>query len=221
MSGIIELFQGIARNWNIVLGLSGILTITYLLIKRKTNFDANKIVIVGVMTAMAVLMKQFSIQTPLGRLELVHIVIIIAGMLFGPITGLLVGLLGDMIGATLLGYSLIPFVFPIGYALVGLISGFIPVNGKNKTSMIVSLFALFVFTNFVIEYITYITFFEVYKIFPIGFSQRTVIYYSARLWRLVWQLPIFIVMIPMIYKRLEIYGNRGAERTKDVKTTTN
>ncbi|MBQ8302485.1 MAG: folate family ECF transporter S component [Clostridia bacterium] len=65
------------------------------------------------------------------RFSLENMPIIFAGMTFGPIAGLLVGAIADIIGCIMVGYTINPLV-TVGAAAIGFISGIIPALLKGK-----------------------------------------------------------------------------------------
>jgi len=56
------------------------------------------------------------------RFSFENLPVIFAGIAFGPISGLLVGVCADLIGCVLVGYTVNPLV-TVGAALIGLVSG--------------------------------------------------------------------------------------------------
>ena len=58
------------------------------------------------------------------RFSFENLPIIIAGAAFGPIAGMLVGIIADLVGCVLVGYAINPLV-TIGAAVIGILSGFI------------------------------------------------------------------------------------------------
>ena len=65
------------------------------------------------------------------RFSLENMPIIFAGMAFGPIAGLLVGTISDIIGCIMVGYTINPLV-TAGAAAIGFISGIIPTLLKKR-----------------------------------------------------------------------------------------
>ncbi len=63
-----------------------------------------------------------TISTPILRFNLGGVPILLAGVLFGPIGGGVVGMLSDLIGGTLAGYSINPLI-TIGTSLTGFVMG--------------------------------------------------------------------------------------------------
>ena len=56
------------------------------------------------------------------RFSFENLPILLAGMMFGPITGMLVGVVADLIGCVLVGYPINPLV-TVGAACIGLLGG--------------------------------------------------------------------------------------------------
>ena len=56
------------------------------------------------------------------RISFENLTILIAGIFFGPLTGMVVGIGADFIGCILVGYSINPVIM-LGAAMIGLISG--------------------------------------------------------------------------------------------------
>ena len=79
------------------------------------------------------------------RFSLENTPIILSGMAFGPTAGALVGLVADLVGCIMVGYTINPLV-ALGAASIGLISGFVPrilakasVNGKLQLAITVAI----------------------------------------------------------------------------------
>ena len=56
------------------------------------------------------------------RFSLENMPVIFAGMAFGPVAGMLVGVVSDLIGCVLVGYTINPLV-TVGAGAIGLVSG--------------------------------------------------------------------------------------------------
>ena len=74
---------------------------------RKSKFSPKLLAVMGVLVAMEVIIAQFVTFRPTQsmKLSLDFIPIVIAGILFGPVPAMIVGLLADILGA---------FLFPVG-----------------------------------------------------------------------------------------------------------
>lgn len=66
------------------------------------------------------------------RISFENLTIILCGMMFGPIPGVLAGVCADVLGCILRGYTIIP-ILTLGAALIGFISG-VFYNTLNKLS---------------------------------------------------------------------------------------
>ena len=74
------------------------------------------------------------------RFSFENLPIIFAGMAFGPIVGVCVGAVADLVGCLLVGYAINPII-TLGAALIGLISGiyhFLP-EGEGKSSYLIKI----------------------------------------------------------------------------------
>ena len=59
---------------------------------------------------------------PTLRFSLENLPIILGGVLFGPIVGLLIGVLADLLGCVLVGYAINPII-TLGAAVIGILAG--------------------------------------------------------------------------------------------------
>jgi|GEM_PF-276500 len=87
-----------------------------------------------------VLGKYVSVTFGAFRFSLENLTVLMAGIFFGPVCGMTVGLTADIIGSILVGYTINPII-AVGAASIGLVSGFVfHYSGvKNRTaSMILS-----------------------------------------------------------------------------------
>lgn len=66
------------------------------------------------------------------RFSFENLPIIMAGMLFGPAAGALVGVVADLVGCVLVGYTVNPLV-TAGAAAIGLVSGFVWLFLKKRS----------------------------------------------------------------------------------------
>ena len=78
------------------------------------------------------------------RFSLENTPIILSGIAFGPGAGALVGLVADLVGCIMVGYTINPLV-ALGAVAIGLISGFVPrilakinINGKIQLAITVA-----------------------------------------------------------------------------------
>lgn len=78
----------------------------------------------ALLVALSIVCGKF-LQFPVGealRFSLENLPILFAGMMFGPLTGALVGVVADLIGCLAVGYAINPLI-TLGGAAVGLIGG--------------------------------------------------------------------------------------------------
>lgn len=94
---------------------------------KKTNQVAN----VGLLVGLSIIGKLLSITVGPFRFSFENLPIIVAGIMFGPITGGLTGGLSDIVGCVLIGYAINPII-TLGALLIGLICGFV----YSKTSSV-------------------------------------------------------------------------------------
>lgn len=78
------------------------------------------------------------------RFSLENTPIILSGIAFGPVAGALVGIVADLVGCIMVGYTINPLV-ALGAVAIGLISGFMPrilarinVNGRLNLAITVA-----------------------------------------------------------------------------------
>ena len=94
-------------------------------IKVKDYFTPKRISYLGIMTALAVITNIFSVTVNSGAnsISFNYVICSLAGVFFGPISGGIVGLLGDLIGCLIAPKGPFnPFVM-ISSALIGVLSG--------------------------------------------------------------------------------------------------
>ena len=103
-------------------------------------------IILALMVAISILMgKYLAIRGgDVMRFSLENTPIILSGIAFGPGAGALVGLVADLVGCVMVGYTINPLV-ALGAVAIGLISGFVPkilaklkVNGKLNLAITVA-----------------------------------------------------------------------------------
>ena len=104
-------------------------------------------IILALMVAISILMgKYLAIRGgDVMRFSLENTPIILSGIAFGPGAGALVGLVADLVGCIMVGYTINPLV-ALGAVAIGLISGFMPrilarinVNGRLQLAITVAL----------------------------------------------------------------------------------
>ena len=103
-------------------------------------------IILALMVAISILMgKYLAVRGgDVMRFSLENTPIILSGIAFGPGAGALVGLVADLVGCVMVGYTINPLV-ALGAAAIGLVSGFVPrilakinVNSKLKLATTVA-----------------------------------------------------------------------------------
>ena len=104
-------------------------------------------IILALMVAISILMgKYLAIRGgDVMRFSLENTPIILSGIAFGPGAGALVGLVADLVGCIMVGYTINPLV-ALGAVAIGLISGFVPrilakinISGKIQLTITVAL----------------------------------------------------------------------------------
>ena len=92
-------------------------------------------IILALMVAISILMgKYLAIRGgDVMRFSLENTPIILSGIAFGPVAGMLVGIVADLVGCIMVGYTINPLV-TLGAAAIGLICGFMP-RLLTKTGM--------------------------------------------------------------------------------------
>lgn len=90
-------------------------------------------VVLAMLTAISIVLgKYIAIRGgDVMRFSLENMPIIFAGMAFGPIAGVLVGVCADIIGCLMVGYTINPLV-TLGAAVIGALSGIIPLFLKKR-----------------------------------------------------------------------------------------
>jgi len=94
--------------------------------QNKKNVNAGKIVILGLLTAMSIVlgkMLAFNIGINI-RISFENLPILMAGIFFGPVSGVAVGLCADIIGCIIAGYAINPLI-TLGGMAIGLLSGLV------------------------------------------------------------------------------------------------
>ena len=99
------------------------------------NFTTRKLVYLAVLAALEVVLARFIVPmpNPTMRFSIEAVPIIIAGLLFGPVPGMLVGFVGDAVGTLFSSYGYNP-VFAVPPILIGLSAGLLrPILYKKVT----------------------------------------------------------------------------------------
>ena len=93
-------------------------------IRKKTKRPLYVTVCCSFLAALSIVCGKL-LQLPVGdvmRFSFENLPVLLAGLLFGPAAGLLVGAVADLLGCLLVGYAINPLV-TLGAATVGLVSG--------------------------------------------------------------------------------------------------
>ena len=117
------------------------------------------------------------------RLSFENLPILLAGLFAGPLAGLAVGCVADLIGCVMVGYAINPII-TAGAALVGLVSGLLaryawPIRRKDGYSpwrIILSVYAAHIIGSMLVK------------------SLGLWAYYGTPLVTLVWRIPIYVVI---------------------------
>ena len=106
--------------------------------KSKTIRNTEILVLAALMTALSVIIGWFcKTYFTFGaiRLTFENLPVVLSGMAFGPWIGACVGIASDLISAPLSGFSPTPLI-TVGAAAVGMMSGFVSVIFKKRTSYV-------------------------------------------------------------------------------------
>lgn len=98
----------------------------------KSSKNLRLIIALSMLTAISIICgKYLAIRGgDVMRFSLENMPIILAGMVFGPVAGALVGAVADLIGCVMVGYTINPIV-TLGATAIGLISGGMPMLLKK------------------------------------------------------------------------------------------
>lgn len=107
---------------------------------KKFRFDTKTLAVMGVLIALEVVIAHFVTFRPTQtiKLSLDFIPIVIAGVMFGPVPAMIIGMLADILGA---------FIFPVGpyfpgftltAALTGLLYGFLLHRNQSMIRIIIA-----------------------------------------------------------------------------------
>jgi len=92
--------------------------------QKRENLRLGVLVFSAFLGALSIVLGKY-LAIPVGpvlRFSLENLPIIMGGVLFGPVTGLLIGVVADLVGCLLVGYAINPIV-TLGAAVIGLCSG--------------------------------------------------------------------------------------------------
>lgn len=98
------------------------------------------LVVCALLSAMSIILGKY-LAIGIGevmRFSLENLPILVAGFAFGPIAGVAVGVVADLVGCVLVGYAINPVV-TVGAAAIGLLSGiyrYLPAAGGNKSRFV-------------------------------------------------------------------------------------
>lgn len=103
---------------------------------QKQNISLEMTASLAMLVAISIILGKY-LAIPVGevlRFSFENLPIIFAGIAFGPLPAMLVGITADIVGCILVGYGINPIV-TLGAAVIGLISGFIPMLLKKYTKL--------------------------------------------------------------------------------------
>ena len=92
--------------------------------KRKRNMSVKLVATGAFLSAISIVMGKY-LAISVGeflRFSFENLPIILAGMAFGPATAILVGVVADLVGCLLVGYTINPII-TVGAAVIGAVSG--------------------------------------------------------------------------------------------------
>ncbi len=94
----------------------------------RTSKNLRLTVFLSVLTAISIICgKYLAIRSgDVLRFSLENMPIIFAGVAFGPLAGGAVGLVADLVGCVMVGYTINPLV-ALGAAMIGMVSGLVPI----------------------------------------------------------------------------------------------
>jgi ECF transporter S component (folate family) len=102
-----------------------------------THSKIRRLAIFGILAAASVILGKF-LQIPIGdtiRISLENLPIVFAGIVFGPVSGMIVGIVADLVGCVARGYE-INLIITAGAALIGMLSGIfgsMKIDGQKKS----------------------------------------------------------------------------------------
>lgn len=100
---------------------------------NKKSSKIQQLVICAMLMALSIVFGKF-LQIPIGdsiRISFEGLPVILAGMVFGPVQGLIVGAAADLLGCFLRGYNIIPLI-TVAMGLIGVISGIFAMLIKKR-----------------------------------------------------------------------------------------
>lgn len=102
------------------------------LMKKVNKTSLNVIIVLALMVAISIICgKLLALRVgDILRFSFENMPIIFSGMAFGPIAGVAVGIIADLLGCVLVGYTINPIV-TIGAAAIGAVAGIVPLLLKK------------------------------------------------------------------------------------------
>ena len=99
------------------------------------RFTTRMLVTLALLSALEVVLARFIVPmpNPTMRFSIEHVPIILAGYLFGPVPGMIVGFVGDFVGTLFSGYGYNP-VFAVSPVAIGLCAGLLRALVIRKAS---------------------------------------------------------------------------------------
>lgn len=90
----------------------------------------------AILAAMSIVLGKFLAfnLTPSIRISFENLPVIISGVFFGPMVGAAVGVVSDLLGCAMVGYTVNPII-TVGAACIGLISGLVPLIFKKRSCL--------------------------------------------------------------------------------------
>lgn len=91
---------------------------------KNKGMPLHRLVLCGFLVALSIVCGKF-LQIPVGeamRFSFENLPILFAGLVFGPVEGVLVGVCADLLGCFMVGYAINPLV-TLGAAAIGLLAG--------------------------------------------------------------------------------------------------
>ena len=112
--------------------------------KNKKSMPLYRLALCAFLVALSIVCGKF-LKIPVGdvmRFSFENLPILFAGLVFGPVEGVLVGVVADLLGCVLYGYTVNPLV-TVGAACIGLLAGVggialrrLPLTLRHKVSHI-------------------------------------------------------------------------------------
>ncbi len=118
-------------------------------------FSSLKVLLISAMfiAISIVLGKQLSFTMGPLRLSFENLTVIMSGIMFGPLVGMTVGAVADIVGSIIVGYTINPII-TLGAASIGLVSGIVSFycfTGKPKLNIIMSVIMAHIIGSLIIK----------------------------------------------------------------------